>query len=693
MPSDNRNAPAYARTRTGWFSRLSSALVRWFSHTLRISGSTKRREVTARPTAFGDASSSATQSRAAPAGRDADVTARSDKPPPTIESSELEPTGRHSQNESSESAAPKRLRGFVEAPSDFVPAKDSANSPAAPVRGEAPSSPSGLPEPPDHTPEHDPEIRESRATTAEAPPVSEPASGAIRPEEPCADPGGGQPSPIKIDYDGDVASQIPRDKDDVGAFATSTTIYPTGDADPASSVDFSNSGVTERSRGQDRLSERQQDQQPIDTERNIQRYRPRLRSRRTPATTTATAASSKPSPPQTGPLEAALLLTFLPGEWGISLSVLLSRADGMPECLDVRVGDERLSLYAIEEKLFEPIQPSNTDFVGMGFSAEVDGEPIRRWVRTPRDLHAFSHRPGVSGFASVPRVLIGQENVVLCKTELAAVVQKCASATGSDPPVEVGGPGVPDGWQCLRGYRPRQPADFGEVEDIFLALNPLPDAALELTGGIDTDRRKWVIGAPPLIRALGVPPGPGDLTIDGIEATQSPDEGWTAPGWDSLGTHTIRLAGLSRTYEIARIDEAWPSWTTAEDTAFSACGARVSAADGRRALAIQGGPFWLVGAVAGDLEFAQRTANGFSIAAPPFRPVWAVSPVGPGRRPPARMLPHRSRPRLPAALRSGAEVLHWCSLLRGTRAPLDPDEKDLWRQYRKLARSLRRKWR
>jgi hypothetical protein len=60
----------------------------------------------------------------------------------------------------------------------------------------------------------------------------------------------------------------------------------------------------------------------------------------------------------------------------------------------------------------------------------VPDPPTRRWGRTKRDLHVFSERAGVSGFASVPRAVISQENIVLCRTHLAATAIDCARATG-----------------------------------------------------------------------------------------------------------------------------------------------------------------------------------------------------------------------------------------------------------------------
>ena len=501
------------------------------------------------------------------------------------------------------------------------------------------------------------------------------------------------PSPSNTaESEGHAPSGSPPSNDDT-SLDSDQTVQETDCVSPLDATEPPNDDTKKTGRASDDQSQGTSKRQVANRPGEIPRYRPRLRSPPAQTPPRPPTASSGPADSPAGTLEASYLITFLPGGWGLEVSVLLGRAEGMPENLNVLAGGEAYPLLAIDENLFEPIRPSNENTVAEGFIAETEGDPVRRWVRSARDLHVFSPRPGVSGFASVPRVLIGQENVVFCRAAAAATVQQCASATGSDPLVEVRGPGIPDGWSCFRGYRPAQPADFESFEEIFLALNPLPDASIDLSGGIASAPGTWVLGSPPVIRVLGAVPSPGELTIDGNPATESSDQGWMAPGWDTLGTHTIRLAGLSRTYAIACIEEDWPSWIIANEAAFTVCGARVFAETGPQALAISGGPYWLVGPSAGDFAFARRSSSGASIAAPPFPPVWALQPFGPGRQSPAIALAQRTPPQLSCVSRSRSEVLLWCQLIRAAGAPTSTEERKLWRQYRTFARSLRRKWR
>lgn len=485
-------------------------------------------------------------------------------------------------------------------------------------------------------------------------------------------------------------AQPPKGQADLDAAQPIQDVEVTGLETPTAAIQRDRRKKRETSR---KRSLGKRNRKPPDGTGKAPRYRPNLRP--PPAQAPPREASPSPRSPNSsrGTLEATYRISFLPGGLGLSVSVLLARSNGLPESLSVESGGNSIPLYAIDESLYEPIQPLDDNHIAEGFIAETQEDPSYRWVRSARDLHAFSQRPGIAGFVTVPRVLIGQENVVLCRAEVAATVQQCASATGSDPLAEVSGPGIPEGWHCFRGYFPRRPGDFGDLNEIFLALNPHPDASIQFSGGIASARGKWVLGAPPVIRVLGAVPGQDELTIDGEPARESADAGWTAPGWDAIGTHTVRFLGLSRNYEIERIEEGWSAWSTSDDISLSVCGARVADPNGVQAMAFADGPFWLLGASAGDLALAKRSIHGTSIAAPSFLPVWALPPIRSGPQSPAIALAHRIPPRAAASACNRNKILLWCQLLRAAGPPPCSSEETLWREYRKFARSLRRRLR
>ena len=630
----DRRAPADDGTRIGWIAQLRRAFLRWLTLHSGLDGNPYQSDAAARCANLADRSGSPSplpphaQPNQVLSADEADTRPQTDVPPPTAEIPSPEPE-RESADSVTDNPSGLAARVAREIADEMVPAPFDLSPPDSITREEPAGSPAELAEPTTGPSDQDQEVdQEAPATAIKSfePATRSPSSSTAPANDPRFKPKEGPPAgsfdhplpapPPDAEEGTDVAPPIdPLPNDDSGLDAD----QPVQQTEDVCSPGAAGSIIHDTKKIADASSDHSQGKpgrQASDGPRQILRYRPRLRPPPAQAPSRAKTASPESPDSPAGTLEALYLITFLPGGWGLDVSVLLGRVDGMPENLNVRAGGDSFPLFAIDENLFEPIQPSDGNLIATGFIAESEENPVRRWVRTTRDLHAFSQRPGVSGFASVPRVLIGQENVVLCKSGLVATIQQCASATGSDPLLEVRGPGIPDGWNCFRRYSPRHPADFGDADEIFLALNPLPDASIQLSGGISSTRGTWVLGAPPVIRVLGAVPDPNELTIDGKPATESSNEGWIAPGWDTLGTHTIQFSGLSRTYEIARIEEDWPSWATAEEAAFSACGARVSAATGVQALAITGGPYWLVGASAGDLSLARRSSQGVSIAAP-----------------------------------------------------------------------------
>lgn len=428
------------------------------------------------------------------------------------------------------------------------------------------------------------------------------------------------------------------------------------------------------------------------------RYRPKLRERAAATAPRAPVVQGSASAPQTSPgsLEADLVLVFQPGGWGIALSLLLRRSADLPEQVSVNVAGELLELAAIDDSLFEPTPIADPiAALCQGVSAQSLGAAPRRWVRSGRRLHVFTERPGVFGFASAPRVVIGQENIILCETALAGQILDLCQLTGSAPPQDVEGPGVPDGWRCLRGYRPRWPGAW-DGDDIFLALSPLPDAAIGLVGGIAVSRSAWILGRPPAIRILGSEPAPGDVTIDLVPAVQEAGGQWTTPGWDTLGHHAVRFAGLLRRYEMVEVDGSWDWWPAHAGSSIALAGALASTGTGRPAIVVRDTGGWLLGAQPGEAaRMSGAAALASAFGAPSFAPVWAL-PSKTKRRPSALLL---DSPRPPQAPPPGARpeaITLWRQLIRdAASSPVGGGERAalLWQAYREAARLLKRRGR
>jgi hypothetical protein len=445
---------------------------------------------------------------------------------------------------------------------------------------------------------------------------------------------------------------------------------------------------------------------PLDLEpRPAAKYTPRLgRSPASIGPVRPLRPAISPEPSGLVSLDAELVMTFNPGEWGITLSFLLRRRTAMPEEITVRLGPDRHNLCAIADDLFEPVAVAqSTVALSRGLAAESLASPPVRWVRSGRDLHVFTARAGVAGFVSAPRVVIGQENAVLCIEELSAAVVRLCAATGSTDALEVFGPGVPAGWRCFRRVQPKIPAAPEGCDGLLLALVPLPQAVIDLSGGVSVNRSTWLSGHPPAIRILGVAAQPGEVIIDGQPASSGETGNWVVAGWDADGSHTVLFAGLSRTYEIKRAPKSWNGWEAHVANGLTLCGALATGHTGHPAFTSGTGALWFVGRVPGEIVQARHShAVALAVATPDFEPVWAV-PVhsGKGRRhQPPQLIGRAAQPHaLYAGMRKRAIRL-WCQVLReSVRNPNpwpDPGYEaaaELWIQYRKAARGLWRRLR
>lgn len=439
---------------------------------------------------------------------------------------------------------------------------------------------------------------------------------------------------------------------------------------------------------------------PAPTPQPPARYRPRLGQRPPePPVPRSARRDTSDIQPSGGTLDAELTVTFQPGGWGIALALLLRRRPTMAEEIRVRLGSDEYDLNAIGDDLFEPVGLSDAAAaLASGVVGDSQTSPPIRWVRGGRDLHVFTARPGVAGFVSVPRVVIGQENTILCKDDLAADVLRVCAAVGSPSADEVSGPGVPNGWRCFRGIRPGAAAAPENCDAVLLALVPLPDASIEFSGGIPVARSAWLVGHAPSIRILGALPTAGEVTIDGQPASPDGAGDWTAAGWDRDGTHTIYYAGLSRTYEIKLAPEAWEGWEAHTGNGLTACGALGTSRGGKAVFASIDGPMWLVGRAPG--EIAQTVVGApanIAIASPLFEPVWAV-PIASSKRQ-SRQFPRLIGPAaVPLNSRIGttrSSVRLWCSVFRSAgrdlQQGLEPDVANLWAVYRKVARAVWRR--
>ncbi|MER9753936.1 hypothetical protein NKJ46_10845 [Mesorhizobium sp. M0166] len=413
-------------------------------------------------------------------------------------------------------------------------------------------------------------------------------------------------------------------------------------------------------------------------------YHPRLersRTRREPRLSAANAEREYQD------LEADLQLLFSPGDWGIELSALLRQPVGAEE-VAVQEGGEETWLGALDDRLLEPLAlEDGARVLSEGLSIAAIGLPVR-WHRSARDIHIFGEHPSVAGFVSQPRIAIGRENVVICREELVVAALAQIAATGAIAPLRIEGPGIPFGWFCWRDVRPARPSAPQDGPAILHALDPLPAVSIELAGGLQLARGRWLEGHPPSIRLLGLLEPGEPVRIDGRPASLEGDGTWAAEGWDRRGGHRIEYSGITATYEVepgAVVWDWWPAW--GEKTALA--GALAST---------RGSEYFhtdpsahLIGAMPGEICNFSVAIGGIYVARPAFAPVWLLARAA-GMR--------NSRPSLISAPLAPSTAAHavastislWartiCSV--GRSGAHGSAERQLWDQYLAVAKRKRR---
>jgi hypothetical protein len=420
------------------------------------------------------------------------------------------------------------------------------------------------------------------------------------------------------------------------------------------------------------------------------------------------------------------------------VSLLPRRAPGMPSEFPVTGSGNPTELLALQDEWYQDVLLSDIEHLlreGIEWVGTLPGGRTARLSLSGRNLYVLARHDELNGFVSTPRLVLGEEHVVFCVVSRLPEVRAAIALTESpEPTVLNSDTGIPAGWVGLRGVLPRKPVASSLGGDILDALRPLAEVKIALSGGIRIDRQTWLSGFPPTIRLLGDASAIGTITIDGQAATLAADGGYVATGWDSPGEHSVWCTIGSRTYAIRGGAEEWESWdayawslgelsngyATTESRA-AICGVvvrppRVARSDCRSTVVAASNPV-LIGARPGEIAFCtprEDVRARFCVGFPWFDPVWAIPadvlhcdkhtarvvligplcPVGRDDQPRTRGGGRAPRKR---ALAWGTHP--WCTaILAASRKglqtePAGAEVAELWRDYKRCAKALRKGWR
>jgi hypothetical protein len=442
-------------------------------------------------------------------------------------------------------------------------------------------------------------------------------------------------------------------------------------------------------------------------------YRPQPRS---PVVTAAGRSRSLPSmEPRDMSVPIEVRLRSRPGG-AYDLSFLPRRRAGMPAELGASHAGQPIQLRALHDDWYDDVVlPEAGRHLREGMAWHGDGPERRfRWALAGRELYVLGARDGLSGFVSVPRLVLGAQHIVLCTRHiLQRVVEVLQGCCATMPAAFDEQDGLPAGWVGLRPVVPALALPPSAAGDILDALRPAPEISIALEGGIRLQYSQFLAGYPPKVRVYGSLPAYAQVLIDGKPAEKA-DETFTAAGWDAPGEHVVACGAVSRTYMIVTPEDGWESWPAYSFSlptgrrlaaAPSICGALVG--EGERpqppVVLVPASTPVLLGAQPGQLYAApvrQDIRMAVCPAFPGFSPVWAVpqepllADKGTGRilllDPSVPAAPDRhARPWRPSSA-----ALQWCKVILdcGRKGlivePPDEAARQLWRSYRALARSL-----
>ncbi len=421
------------------------------------------------------------------------------------------------------------------------------------------------------------------------------------------------------------------------------------------------------------------------------------------------------------------------------VSLLPRHASGMPLELAVTGSGNPPELLALrdEDKWYQDVVLPDIGCllsVGIEWAGALPDGRSAKLSLAGRDLYVLAKHSELNGYVSAPRLILGDEHVVLCVAASLPEVRAAITMTGSPESALLNSDsGIPTGWVGLRGVLPNRPIAPSPEGDILDALKPLADVKIALNGGIRIDRQTWLNGFPPSIRLLGDTSTIGVITIDGQDAKLTQGGSYIVPGWDSCGEHSVWCTSASRTYAIHGGAEEWEpwdayNWSLGEPRVGGArlhpaiCGVlvrppRVARPDSHSTVVAASNPI-LIGARPGKIEVCTARGDvraGLCVGFPSFEPVWAI-PADPfhcdkrtarvlliGSPEPVQAGDHKPKPRDgrrgPRHRPPASESHAWCAAIlaaggKGLRTePSRADIADLWNAYKRYARALRKGWR
>ncbi len=403
-----------------------------------------------------------------------------------------------------------------------------------------------------------------------------------------------------------------------------------------------------------------------------------------------------------------------------SVALIAKRSAGLPEDLTAIAGAGEVNLRAMQDEWYQDVVPDDFSSVLRNGTVWTEEGANGRytWSLSGRALYVLADRSDISGYVSQPCLDLGRDHVVLCTDPLRSRVEEAIRKTGAQPSTVLDDSfGAPAGWVVFRSVVPTAPVSAAEDADVLNALRPLPRIEISLERGIRLGYANYLSGHPPAIRVYGDPEHASAVRIDGQVAVRDEDSAYRAPGWDSVGAHSVWCAGTSRSYSIVPFEASWELWdayafpvAAGGTRRLAVCGPIVRAAAtepwGSESISVPETNPILLGPEPGQIVMAVKASplrGAPRIASPSFRPIWALprDPLHCDKRTTRILFVAGSEVPEPGTQRASgprsgtdADITRWSQLILNanrkgmTTDPETESVRALWLSYKRIARRI-----
>ena len=394
----------------------------------------------------------------------------------------------------------------------------------------------------------------------------------------------------------------------------------------------------------------------------------------------------------------------------VQASLLPARNGGLEEEIQVNGPDGEETWLASQDEWYGDSVRSDIERCLANGMRWTSGQAS--WVLSPRDLYVLAPNSTIFGFVSVTRLLLNENQLVLCREGIQEGVREELQKAGCDAFERITGRGVPDGWVLFSEVRPTTAIAHDESAGIFNVLRPIGEVEVYLQGGIRLSHNKWLLGHPPRIRVRGNSGDAPVVSIDGEAASVAENGSYRTPGAFTLGQHVVFCEGTTTPFAIVEGQNEWDLFVAYEysigrtrKTEISICGPTVMG-HGEQTL-VPTTNRCLLGAQPGEVYFCEPAydqAANVLLAVTDFPVAWAL-PDNPYQcnktktfaKSTANIAVGAVRPHL--GVRPSYQLLQWCNAIlnssrKGLRTdPADKSVAELWSDYVRAARQLKRSMR